>query len=191
MPTKRMTISAAGPNAAGAPSRPASPAAVLIAASAWDDIAGWRSAPWHRSTASAVSPSAMNDARTSIWPSPHLDARSSASTNADGFVRRSKGTVRILFLRVHAIIRRHTNPQTIMEKPAPATGPVKGMFPIQSCNPTLKPHIYFIDFGRTIGPFRLWLCQAHVQTLSPNIDEPEHRAAFLRDLQAHMHSRKA
>jgi diguanylate cyclase len=32
----------------------------------------------------------MNDARTSIWPSPHSDARSSASINADGFVRNSK-----------------------------------------------------------------------------------------------------
>jgi cold shock protein len=52
----------------------------------------------------------------------------------------------------------------------------------QPCNPTWEPHIQFIDFGRTIGPFRLWLCQAHVQTLSPNIDEPEHRAALLRDL---------
>jgi CspA family cold shock protein len=56
------------------------------------------------------------------------------------------------------------------------------MFPIQPRNPAWKLHIHFIDFGRTIGPFCLWLCQAHVQTLSVNIDEPERRVALLRDL---------
>jgi CspA family cold shock protein len=30
----------------------------------------------------------------------------------------------------------------------------------------IASYISFIDFGRTIGPFRCWLCQAHVQTLS-------------------------
>jgi hypothetical protein len=47
------------------------------------------SAPWHGSTASAVSPFAMSAARTSIWHSPRSDVLSSASTNANGFVRRS------------------------------------------------------------------------------------------------------
>lgn len=45
---------------------------------------------WLGSTASAVSPFAMNAVRTSVWPSLHSDALSSASTNENGFVRRSK-----------------------------------------------------------------------------------------------------
>ena len=88
-PTRLMTIVAAGANAVGAPLCPGSPAVVWTSASDWDATGGLWSAHWPGSIASAVSPSAMNDARTSIWPSPHSDARSSASTNADGFVRSS------------------------------------------------------------------------------------------------------
>jgi hypothetical protein len=91
--TRLMTIVAAGPNAASAPLCPGSPAVVWTSMSDWDATAGWWSAHWRGSIASAVSPSAMNDARTSIWPSPHSDARSSASTNANGFVRSSNVTV--------------------------------------------------------------------------------------------------
>jgi hypothetical protein len=36
----------------------------------------------------------------------------------------------------------------------------------------VQTHIPSIDFGRTIGPFRLKHCQAHVQTYLPTIDEP-------------------
>jgi CspA family cold shock protein len=35
-----------------------------------------------------------------------------------------------------------------------------------SCENPANAYISIIDFGRTIGPFRCWLCQAHVQTLS-------------------------
>ncbi len=55
-----------------------------------------------------------------------------------------------------------------------------------SCKNLINPYISIIDFGQTIGPFRCWLCQAHVQTLFPNIDEPETEVALSRAL-AHVH----
>jgi hypothetical protein len=87
--TRPRTIVAAGPNAVGVPLGPGLPAAVWTSASDWNATGGWRSAHGPGSIAAAVSPSAMNHARTSIWPSPHAEARSSAATNANGSVRSS------------------------------------------------------------------------------------------------------
>ena len=64
---------------------------------------------------------------------------------------------------------------------APLEG-VESIFSIQACNRARNTYIHFIDFGRTIGPFRLWHCQAHVQTLFPKHRRTEHGTALLRDL---------
>jgi hypothetical protein len=44
-----------------------------------------------------------------------------------------------------------------------------------------NPILNLSTLAEQSGRFAL-ACQAHVQTLSPNIDEPEHRAALLSDL---------
>ena len=63
---------------------------------------------------------------------------------------------------------------------APLEG-VESIFSIQACNRARNTYIHSIDFGRTIGPFRLGMPGARSDTL-PKHRRTEHGTALLRDL---------
>lgn len=50
------------------------------------------------------------------------------------------------------------------------------------CKSSTVTYISIIDFGRTIGPFRFWFCQAHVRTLFPKYRRTELRSRFCAPL---------
>jgi hypothetical protein len=62
----------------------------------------------------------------------------------------------------------------LLRIPAPPQVLWRVCFPSNLAIRHRSPIFTISTLGRTIGPFRLWLCQAHVQTLIPNIDGPEY-----------------